>query len=413
MMTKRHSNFGTAARAAVLLLIGTVGILSSEASAGSAAAASTAATTPATAVAPLAAPAGQIPGFLTGKVHDLSGAATAGSLDRKIEQARTDAAKAGGGAAYLAAYEFLSRTKFHRGNYSGPADGYRVGTRDARIRIEDKGRGKNSVTVDGEEKESPSPAGMLLLFDGSKGAAVQDVSLLDLDQSYEFGDTPVYWLGRAENKESGAFLEKCFDAIKENAHVLDSLIFAISCHEGPQARTFLKKTAVGPRPGKIREKAIFWLGNAGDSQALTDLKEIYAKEQDGSVKKQIVFAIQLSKQKDAVGELIRIAKQDSSPDVRKQAVFWLGQKASAESVKALKDIVEAPDDPAGAASESGLKEQAVFAISQLPKDKSVPMLIDLAKANKKSSVRKKAIFWLGQTGDPAALKFFEDILLKK
>jgi len=76
-------------------------------------------------------------------------------------------------------------------------------------------------------------------------------------------------------------------------------------------------------------------------------------------------------------------------------------------VKALKDIVDAPE------GESGLKDQAVFAISQLPKEKSVPMLIDLAKANKNPSVRKKAIFWLGQTGDPAALKFFEDILLKK
>jgi hypothetical protein len=41
------------------------------------------------------------------------------------------------------------------------------------------------------------------------------------------------------------------------------------------------------------------------------------------------------------------------------------------------------------------------------------MLIDLAKANKNPAIRKKAIFWLGQSGDPAALKFFEDILLKK
>ena len=350
--------------------------------------------------------AGDIPAFLKGKVHDVSGAAGA-TIEKKIGQARTDAAKAGGGTAFFAAYEFMSRTKFHRNYYNGPGEGYAVGTKDTRIRIEDKGRGKNSVTVDGEEKETPSPAGMLLLFDPAKGAGVQDVNLLDIDQSYEFNDTPVYWLGRAENAESSSYLEKSFDALKDDAHVLDTLIFAIASHDGPQARLFLKKTAAGPRPGKVREKAIFWIGNAGDGQALADLKEIYAKEQDGAVKKQIIFAIQLSKQKDAVEELIRIAKQDPSQDVRKQAVFWLGQKASAECVKALKDIVDAAD------SESGLKDQAVFAISQLPKDKSVPMLIDLAKANKSVEVRKKAIFWLGQSGDPAALKFFEDILLKK
>ena len=87
--------------------------------------------------------------------------------------------------------------------------------------------------------------------------------------------------------------------------------------------------------------------------------------------------------------------------------FWSSTRASAESVSALKDIVEAKDDAAG------LKDQAVFAISQLPHDRSVPLLIDIAKTNGSPSVRKKAIFWLGQTGDEAALKFFEDILLKK
>ena len=54
-----------------------------------------------------------------------------------------------------------------------------------------------------------------------------------------------------------------------------------------------------------------------------------------------------------------------------------------------------------------------FAISQLPKERSVPMLVDIARSNKSPSVRKKAIFWLGQSGDPAAIKFFEEILLKK
>jgi hypothetical protein len=395
ILKKKH---GTAALAAVLILALGAGMAVAASAAGAGAGAS----------------AGEIPAFLKGKVHDSSASAGAGagsasgaSLAAKIDQARADAAKTGGVAAFFAAYEFTSRTKFHRGNYSGPASGYSVGSKDAKIRIEDKGRGNNSVSVDGEEKDTPAPAGLLLLIDPAKGAGPQDVSLLDLDQTYEFADAPVYWLGRAANPESSAYLEKAFEAIKDDARVLDSFIFAIACHDGPQARAFLKKTAVGPRPAKVREKAIFWLGNSGDAQALADLKEIYAKERDGAVKKQIVFAMQLSKRPEATAELIRIAKEDSSQDVRKQAVFWLGQKASAESVKALKDIVDAPD------SESGLKDQAVFAISQLPKEKSVPMLIDLAKANKNPSIRKKAIFWLGQSGDPAALKFFEDILLKK
>ncbi len=60
-----------------------------------------------------------------------------------------------------------------------------------------------------------------------------------------------------------------------------------------------------------------------------------------------------------------------------------------------------------------VKKSAVFAISQLPKEKAVPILIDIARTNKSPSVRKNAIFWLGQKDSDEALKFFEEILLKK
>ena len=54
-----------------------------------------------------------------------------------------------------------------------------------------------------------------------------------------------------------------------------------------------------------------------------------------------------------------------------------------------------------------------FALSQLPRDEGVPKLMEVARTNRNPEVRKQAMFWLGQTKDPRAVKFFEDILLKK
>jgi len=48
----------------------------------------------------------------------------------------------------------------------------------------------------------------------------------------------------------------------------------------------------------------------------------------------------------------------------------------------------------------------------LPKDEGVPMLIQVARTNRNPEVRKQAMFWLGQSKDPRAVKFFEDILTK-
>jgi len=59
-----------------------------------------------------------------------------------------------------------------------------------------------------------------------------------------------------------------------------------------------------------------------------------------------------------------------------------------------------------------VKKKAVFALSQMPKDEGVPKLIDVARNNRNAEVRRQAMFWLGQSGDPRALRFFEDVLRK-
>jgi HEAT repeat protein len=347
--------------------------------------------------------AGEKPSFLTGKVTDLGGSGS--TLEKRAAAAGTEFRRTAAGTIYFTAYEFMSRHKIHRGNMERPADGYVVNVKETKIKIEEKSRGRNEVGT--EIKDTPSPAALLFLHDPADKGRVLDVTVLDVDQTYDFSEAPVYWLGRADNAESVTLLEKCYAEAHDDARAQKSLLFAASCHQGPQGYLFLKKAALGPSDDKVRETAIFWLGNYGDAQSLADLKDIYGREKSLSVKKQVIFALQLSKQKEAVEELIRIAKQDVNAEARKQAVFWLGQKASAESVKALKDIVDA------AGEADPLKEQAIFAISQMPKDRSVPMLIDIAKTNKSPAARKRALFWLGQSGDPAALKLFEEILLKK
>jgi len=60
--------------------------------------------------------------------------------------------------------------------------------------------------------------------------------------------------------------------------------------------------------------------------------------------------------------------------------------------------------------ETEVKRKAVFALSQLPKDEGVPMLIDIARNNRNREVRRQAMFWLGQSKDPRAVSFFEEVL---
>lgn len=104
-------------------------------------------------------------------------------------------------------------------------------------------------------------------------------------------------------------------------------------------------------------------------------------------------------------DLLRLARNASlDKQTREGAVFWLGQQAAAVATRALDSV--ATDD----SSDRGIRDAAVFALSQRPNGEGVPALIRLARTSPHREVRRKALFWLGQSGDPRALALFEDLL---
>ena len=123
------------------------------------------------------------------------------------------------------------------------------------------------------------------------------------------------------------------------------------------------------------------------------------------VVKPAVTALAMHDGAAATRSLVAIARDHAAARMRSDALFWLAQRAGAQ---ALATIAEAIDrDP-----DTDVKKRAVFALSQLPRDDGVPKLIEVARNNRNAAVRKQAMFWLGQSNDPRALTFFEEVLLK-
>jgi hypothetical protein len=106
---------------------------------------------------------------------------------------------------------------------------------------------------------------------------------------------------------------------------------------------------------------------------------------------------------EAIQPLLRLARQSPEPKLRGEALFWLAQRAGHQAGAAITEALE--HDP-----DTEVKKRAVFALSQLPPDEGVPKLIEVARNHRNPAVRKQAMFWLGQSKDPRALTFFEEIL---
>ena len=230
--------------------------------------------------------------------------------------------------------------------------------------------------------------------------AVNKIRLTGSGCRLDAGGLPFTWLTDVKVDESVAWLSSL--ATPASKHLTDLALAAIAMHETAKATAVLEGFASSANPLWLREKAAFWLGAGRGHDGYVALKKL-AGDPDPEFRKKLSFDLFVSHDPAAIEDLIHLAKSDTDTGVREQAIFWVAQKAGKKAVAMLKDTVE--NDP-----EVAVKKKAVFAISQLPKDEAVPELLHVAQTNPEPAVRKDAIFWLGQTHDPRALAYFEQIL---
>jgi hypothetical protein len=99
---------------------------------------------------------------------------------------------------------------------------------------------------------------------------------------------------------------------------------------------------------------------------------------------------------------------DRARSTRHEALFWAGQFAAAKLAGHGEDLAAFADDDRGDRDDA--RDAAVFALSQLRGHAGVEPLLEIARSNKDPDVRRRAIFWLGESGDPRAIALFEAIL---
>ena len=229
------------------------------------------------------------------------------------------------------------------------------------------------------------------------------------DCEIDAGGVRVVWLTGVTGAESVAVLVPLVTGADfgtdDGRKVAEGAIAAIAMHADPSADRALASFTEPSRPEKLRSQAAFWLGNSRREAGLAVLEKMAKSDPSDHVRDQVAFALSQNGNPRAIDDMIRMAHEDESGHVRGQAMFWLAQKAGKKAADAITSAIE--NDP-----DTGAKKAAVFALTQMPPDEGVPLLIQVAKTNKNPAVRKQAFFWLGQSKDPRALAFFEEVLAR-
>ncbi|HKN57805.1 MAG TPA: outer membrane protein assembly factor BamD [Gemmatimonadaceae bacterium] len=229
------------------------------------------------------------------------------------------------------------------------------------------------------------------------------MSVARSDPDQEVREQAVFWLSQVPG--STGLLEEILrgnadESIKEKA------LFSLSQQNEPRAQQALREFALREsESADLREKAIFWLGQRRSTENTEFLRNLYSRLTNEDLKEKILFS--LSQQRGAGNEqwLMNIAvNQKEDIELRKKALFWAGQ--SGVAISEFASLYDRMGD-------TEMKEAIIFTLSQRQSDKAaIDKLFDIAKNEKDADLRKKAIFWLGQSRDPRVQQFLIDLINK-
>ena len=222
------------------------------------------------------------------------------------------------------------------------------------------------------------------------------------DPDREVREQAVFWLSQVEGEAAVTALDSILRSSKD-AGVQEKAIFALSQHDSDRAHAALRGYA--ERPGlstDLREKAIFWIGQSGGKENETYLRSLFGKLKEEELRQKVLFSVSQMGGAENGRWLLGVARDRAQPmEIRKQALFWAGQSgAPLADLATLYNAADAPE----------MREQLIFVYSQREESAAVDKLLEIARKDPDPEMRKKAVFWLGQSDDPRAAKAIQDII---
>jgi TolA-binding protein len=239
--------------------------------------------------------------------------------------------------------------------------------------------------------------------------ATEDI-LLDAarnDPDPEVKQQAVFWLSQVGTEKAVAALDSILSRSNDPS-LQEKAIFALSQHRGGRAAAALRAYVERKdAPEEMREKAVFWLGQSNDAENPAFLRSVYSRTGNDALKQKILFALAQSRGRENQQFLLDVARNRSETiEVRKQALFWAGQSGTVNTADLTSLYATMPDRE--------MREQIIFVLSQRNNDPAaMDKLIDIARKDPDAELRKRALFWVGQSKDPRATQLLQDILTDK
>jgi HEAT repeat protein len=172
-------------------------------------------------------------------------------------------------------------------------------------------------------------------------------------------------------------------------------VFIVSQQEGRDAEQILLDAARNDPDQEVREQAVWWLSQVNSPSAVTALDSILRSAKDPALQEKAIFALSQQEAPKARQALRDFAlRAGVSDELREKAIFWIGQGDDPDRLDFLKTLY-------GQLKGEALRDKILFSVSQIEGRASSQWLLGIAgDVNENIELRKKALFWVGQSDYP-------------
>lgn len=199
-------------------------------------------------------------------------------------------------------------------------------------------------------------------------------------------------------------------AMSNDPELAKIAVVALSQDDGQKSLQQLVELATSAQSMEVRKMAVIHLAQRDDATACQALIRVYDNtKEDEELRRMAVVALAQSDCPQAADKLMDVARNAESVELRRFALLQLVQKDSSKATQILTQMYDSEKNET-------IKEGIINALGQAVDDgknkDALRKLMSIAKSDPSLEMRKKAIFWIGQSKDPEATQFLVDLLSK-
>jgi HEAT repeat protein/beta-lactamase regulating signal transducer with metallopeptidase domain len=233
---------------------------------------------------------------------------------------------------------------------------------------------------------------VLLHYRGARADAVDRAGYRSVQLGFDFGRTPVLWLGDAPESESFARVQNLFGQARTEKIQLLLIELASLYSNTDVVAPFLSRLLDRSWPVAIRREAAEGFDHHHDPRSVEILLRVARTDPDSSVRAEAAETIGEVQTPQSIPALTDLVRESPDPAVRHEAAEGFAEQPAAGALPAIEAVIATSDD-------EGVLGEVIEALGELGDPAALPMLVQTANTHRNPRAQREAVETLGDIAE--------------